>query len=221
MTKEEKKEYDRQRYLLNKETIKEQTKQYQKNNKEKTKQKTRRYYKNNTEKVKLQNKKYYSENKTTLNEKRKTYLETNDVKIKAQQKEYRKLNKEKLKNKLNLYRKERIASDPLYRLTSNIRGLIKNSIKQKNFKKNSKTIEILGCSFNEFRLHIESQFESWMNWDNHGAYNLDGERTWNIDHIIPMASAQTEEDVVRLNHYTNLRPLCSKENNEKGKKERA
>jgi len=33
--------------------------------------------------------------------------------------------------------------------------------------------------------------------------------TWDLDHIIPISSAQTEEDVYRLSHYTNLRPLCS------------
>lgn len=31
----------------------------------------------------------------------------------------------------------------------------------------------------------------------------------NYDHIIPMSCAKTEEDVIRLNHYTNLQPLCS------------
>jgi hypothetical protein len=51
-----------------------------------------------------------------------------------------------------------------------------------------------------------------MNWDNKGNPK-DGiiglNKTWDIDHIIPLSSATCEEDLIRLNHYTNLQPLCS------------
>lgn len=33
-----------------------------------------------------------------------------------------------------------------------------------------------------------------------------------LDHIVPLASAKTEEDVIRLNHFTNLRPMWAKDN---------
>lgn len=51
-----------------------------------------------------------------------------------------------------------------------------------------------------------------MNWDNYGKYNGTINFGWDIDHIIPLCNAKTEEDVIRLNHYTNLQPLCSKVN---------
>jgi hypothetical protein len=51
-----------------------------------------------------------------------------------------------------------------------------------------------------------------MNWNNHGN-PIDGiytiNKTWDIDHIIPLSSAKTEEDIIKLNHYTNLKPLCT------------
>ncbi len=51
-----------------------------------------------------------------------------------------------------------------------------------------------------------------MTWENKGNPK-DGihepNKTWDIDHIIPTSTAITEEDVIRLNHYTNLQPLCS------------
>jgi len=51
-----------------------------------------------------------------------------------------------------------------------------------------------------------------MNWDNKGLYNGNFEYGWDVDHIIPLSSAKTEEEIIRLNHYSNLQPLCSKIN---------
>ena len=51
-----------------------------------------------------------------------------------------------------------------------------------------------------------------MSWDNYGKYNGLLNYGWDIDHIIPVSSSKTEEDIIRLNHYTNLQPLCSKIN---------
>ena len=55
-------------------------------------------------------------------------------------------------------------------------------------------------------------FEPWMNWENKGLYNGKLNYGWDIDHKIPVSSATTEEELVKLNHYTNLQPLCSKIN---------
>jgi hypothetical protein len=79
----------------------------------------------------------------------------------------------------------------------------------KGIKKNSKTEQILGCTFQEFKQYLESKFESWMSWDNYGLYNGQPEYGWDIDHIIPNSKGKTKEDVIRLNHYSNLQPLCS------------
>ena len=73
-----------------------------------------------------------------------------------------------------------------------------------------KTEEILGCSFEEFKIYLESKFEPWMTWNNRGLYNSSKlNYGWDIDHKIPLASAETEEEIIKLNHYTNLQPLCS------------
>lgn len=79
-------------------------------------------------------------------------------------------------------------------------------------KKNNKTEIILGCSFEEFKLYLESKFEDWMNWENRGLYNGEFNYGWDIDHIIPLSIAKSEEELIKLNHYTNLQPLCSKIN---------
>ncbi len=51
-----------------------------------------------------------------------------------------------------------------------------------------------------------------MTWENRGLYNGEFNYGWDIDHIIPISFAKTEEDIIKLNHYTNLQPLCSKIN---------
>ena len=51
-----------------------------------------------------------------------------------------------------------------------------------------------------------------MTWENKGLYNGELNYGWDIDHIIPVSSGKTEDDMIKLNHYTNLQPLCSKIN---------
>ena len=116
------------------------------------------------------------------------------------------------KDCLNFIDRERRANDSLYKLRCNTRHSIREAIKRNNFNKKSKTSDILGCSFNDFKLYLESKFEPWMNWNNYGKYNGELNYGWDIDHIIPVSSAVNEEEIIKLNHYTNLQPLCSRIN---------
>jgi hypothetical protein len=175
------------------------------------------YRKKNIEKKKEQNKLYYQSTK----EKRKNYYEENKNKIIKQNKKYREENKDKIsktkkkyreenKNEINKYFRDRRKNDIIFKISSNLRSNISLSIKKLN--KKSKTELILGCSFEEFKLYLESKFESWMTWDNYGLYNGELNYGWDIDHIKPVSSAKTISELIGLNHYTNLQPLCSKVN---------
>ncbi len=114
--------------------------------------------------------------------------------------------KEKTKIDFN----ERMKTDNLFALKTKISKNIRKYISKKGFIKKSKTTEILGCSYEEFLNHLESLFEPWMNWENKGLHERGRfNYGWDIDHIIPLSSAKTEEEVIKLNHYTNLQPLCS------------
>jgi len=83
-----------------------------------------------------------------------------------------------------------------------VHGAFKRGTNQ--FRKEAKTEKILGCTIEEFRLYIESQFTKRMTLENHGE--------WHLDHILPLATAKTKEDIIRLNHYTNFQPLWAKDN---------
>lgn len=106
--------------------------------------------------------------------------------------------------------KSSLKLDPIKSLANRTRLLIAVSIKRNGFTKKSKAGNILGCSWEKFAAHIESQFVDGMSWANRSL--------WHIDHIIPSSSAKSESDVYKLNHFTNLRPLWAKENMSKGAK---
>lgn len=107
-------------------------------------------------------------------------------------------------------KQSRLLVDPLFKLRGNISCNIRNSMKTKKFRKKSRTVDILGCSFDDFKVHIEQQFPRDMNWDNSGL--------WQYDHIIPISSATSEEELLRLNHYTNFQPLWEEDNRIKSNK---
>lgn len=116
------------------------------------------------------------------------------------------------KKRNNIYYKK-LKSDKLFRIKHNIKTGLRRCLSENGYKKdNKKTTDILGCSLNEFREYIESKFELWMTWDNYGIYNGEFNYGWDIDHVIPISSAKTEEDIIKLYHFSNLQPLCSKIN---------
>lgn len=115
-------------------------------------------------------------------------------------------NKDKRREYQNNYSTERLKTDILFKLKRNIRIRINKFLKNK--KDNSSNV--VGCSPNYLKEHLEKQFNNGMSWDNYG--------NWHIDHIIPLSSAKTEEDIYKLCHYTNLQPLWAEDNLKKSNK---
>ena len=168
------------------------------------------------EAISVRNKKAYEKNKLWHLQ----YIENHKKERKEYHKKWHSLNnpkqekdQEKIKeikrSKKNEYQKNRKKTDNLYRLKCNFRSYFSNMLKNKGFKKKLKTNEILGCTYINFKEHLKSLWEPWMTWDNYGLYNGTENYGWDIDHIIPISSAVTEEEILKLNLYSNLQPLCS------------
>ena len=155
-------------------------------------------------------KEYLEKNKDKVKEKNKKFNARIDVKERRSKysKEYREANLDIMRKKA-LEKQATNRKNPIYKLKESIRNSIRNSFKKCGIVKNTNISNILGCSFDEFKQYLESKFEPWMNWENRGFYNGEFNYGWDIDHIIPIKFAKTEEDIIRLNHYTNLQPLCS------------
>jgi hypothetical protein len=151
---------------------------------------------------------------------KKNYNENSDKRIKSSKDWYSK-NKEKKHQeilernrkwrKLNpSYTSDRKKIDPTFKLIVNLRRRIKRFLDLKNLTKKNKTSEIVGCDNFFLKIYIENKFTDGMSWDNQGQ--------WHIDHIIPLSSAKTEEELYKLCHYTNLQPLWAKDNLAKSNK---
>lgn len=98
-------------------------------------------------------------------------------------------------------------SNPLAVMQSRLSRLHRHALSQVNAIKRSRTFDQLGYSVFDFVAHIERQFLKGMGWHNMS--------DWQIDHIIPIVQAKTEDDVIALNQLSNLRPMWAKENNAK------
>jgi len=101
------------------------------------------------------------------------------------------------------YRRHKRQTDPLCKLRDSLRFRIWSALKTK-YSKNKRTVELLGADIYTVKTFLESKFDKGMNWQNHGK--------WHIDHIIPLSSAKTQDELERLCHYTNLQPLWASEN---------
>lgn len=200
----------RMSYIKNKDRITEQNKKYREKNPEVVKARRDAWYQENKERIA----EVRRENAESLRQKSQAYREKNREKVLAQKRVHMKLynanNKEKVRESKRKTLKIRRETDSLYRLKRNTATLIRMKLNSGGYKKQSRTHEILGCDWDFFKFHMERQFLKGMSWENRS--------DWHIDHILPASSARNEEEAIRLNHFTNLRPMWAAENIAKSNK---
>lgn len=177
-------------------------KELRKKNLEKNKLYFQEYYKQNKELIKNNQKNKYIQNRSEKIEYQKKYSELNKDKIRDYKKDYYNENKNSIREYKRNYQNERRKNDSIFKLKYSVSRMIRRCLKVKGISKNSKSVDILGCDIQTFKLYLESLFTVEMSWENYGTF-------WDIDHIVPLSTAQTEDDVLKLNHYTNLQPLNS------------
>jgi len=156
-------------------------------------------------------KKYKQNHKKEHNEYNKQYRREHE-KTRIYQKEYNKkyrlehvIDKEIINEKQRNFRK-----NPINRLISNYRNIVWSALKRN--VKSAHTIELLGCSVENFKIHLENKFTKGMTWKNYGK--------WHVDHIRPCASfdLSKKEEQFKCFNYKNLQPLWATENLEKNDK---
>ncbi len=166
---------------------------------------------------------YYKKHREEILNKMSSYYQKNKNDIQKRRKINRELNKEELnmkarlrnkKNRKNISKRENIRfhSDNLFKIKKQIRTNIRVCFQKKGYRKMCKTKDILGCSFDYFYSYLLDTFKN-----NYG-YEWDKKEPVHIDHIIPLATAKTEEDVIKLCHYSNLQLLKAQDNLQKSAK---
>lgn len=167
---------------------------YRLKHQEKHKQYMKEYYQNNKEKINKQNKIWREEHKEQKCKMDKIY---------------------RIKNRkiLNEKNRQRRLQDPVYDLKCKVREVIKNVFRRTTIKSNS-IEELCGCDALTLKRHLVNTFEKnyKIKW------NDDYIKIVHVDHIIPLATANTTEKVKELCHYTNLQLLKAEDNLEKKNK---
>lgn len=144
---------------------------------------------------------------------RKYHRDYNKQRSQKLRDEQRKLNPpripmgKELREKLKLERrKQRMKTDPQYRLQTRLRKRLKKALVAQKTKKNNKFQELLGCSNEQLKVFLESKFQPGMTWDNYGK--------WHVDHILPLSRVNLtiSEELHKVAHYSNLQPLWAKDN---------
>lgn len=144
-----------------------------------------------------------------------SYYNRNRKEMRMKQAEYSRNNKKSInKRKLETERVRRL-DDPLFRLNKSIKCQLRQALTGARLYGNLSRLNIIaGISSLNLVNYLHSTFE-----ENYGM-----PRAWinlkevEIDHIIPISTAKTEENVKRLNHYTNLQLLFKEDNQAKGTK---
>lgn len=113
-------------------------------------------------------------------------------------------------------RAKRLKNDTQYRIRFMLSNGIRYAIKMQRGRKAFKTETLLGCSVQEFRQHIESQWQSGMNWENWGRTR----GSWQLDHKRPLSSFDLSDPLQQrvCFHFTNYQPLWQPDNIRKGAK---
>ena len=149
--------------------------------------------------------------KICLNLNKKVRYQNDEIKLKEsnRKKEHYLNNKEVIIEKTKVYKRKSRQNIEI-RLRDNLRNRLNQAIKKG--QKSGSAVNDLGCSIEEFKVYLESQFQPGMNWDN---WTRDG---WHIDHknAISKFDLTKAEELKKACHYSNLQPLWAVDNFTKG-----
>jgi len=171
----------------------------------------RNYKKNNSKKIQeyyLQNQENYKQYRKSKKDLTKVYMKEYYLNNLEKRKKYLESTKQERNLKRNISEKKRRNSDSLFKLKIYVRNRIGFYLKKNTFTKRNNTFKIVGCTPEDLKSYLEERFIGNMSWDNYGE--------WHIDHKIPLSSANTEEELYKLCHFTNLQPMWAVENIKKG-----
>jgi hypothetical protein len=191
---------------IHKKEIQEQNKAYHQEHKVERKEYQKIYSQIHKKSIKERKKNYYQKNKEKLNKQKKRYKEEHKKEIALMNKKYYKTHKKNITKRV----KNKCKIDINFKLTRYLRSRLNQALKKNS--KSKHTMELLGCSVDFLKKHLESKFTKDMTWNNYGK--------WHIDHIIPCARFDLSKasEQKKCFNWENLQPLWAVDNLRKGRK---
>lgn len=180
---------------------KEKAKEYRATHREQQRMREQEWRDRNREHYRRKQNEYYHKNKDKNKEWHKKWRDSHKEQIKESSKKYREENREKI----NQSHIERLHNDPIYKMKEQTRNMLRYALRSKGYHKSSRSADILGCDLDFFCKYL------FKTWEKNYGKPWNGE-PYHIDHIVPLAIAKTEKDVIRLCHYTNLQLLTPEDN---------
>lgn len=169
----------------------------------------REWYTKNAEKKIEYSKQWSDNNQNKARSYKRKYYYKNSEKMNETSIEWSKNNKERHVQHVVKSTKKRYKNDVMFRLAHHVRRGVQRVADAVKKEKELRSLEYLGCSLEEFKLHIESLWVEGMSWNNHGE--------WHIDHKIPLSwFIKNSDNPWEANHYLNLQPLWAEDNFRKG-----
>ena len=172
------------------------------------------YYERHKDKLKKRSRLFYLENRERVLKREKIYqIKNKDKKSEYDAKRFQKIYQSVKKQRIsycNKWRRKKYKEDVGYK----IRTVLRNRFKQAF--KNGKFVDSQGCTMDELKIYLQSQFQDGMNWGNYGCQ----EGQWSIDHIYPLSKFDLTKESERMKafHYSNLQPLWHRDNLRKSNK---
>ena len=165
--------------IQNKDKLTTYAKEYYNNNKNIILEKTKKYKKEYNKLEMVKNKRRERNARKYVKEKRKEYNQQYRNNNKEKIKQYNQNNKIEINGKALKQQNSRYANDVTYRTIKKLRARLRIALKSQNATKDIKTLDLLGCSIEEFKIYMQSKFKDGMHWGNNTMHG------WHIDHIKP------------------------------------
>ena len=152
-----------------------------------------------------------------VNRRQRLYYSTHSESEKASSRKWYSNNKARVRKWRIGKTKERYWSDGIYRLSSRLRSRLRGAMRGKKSGEGGSTFRRLGYS--PIELYTSLCYGGPMPCPGLCGKMLSGiEHDTEIDHVIPLATAKTEDEIYDLFRMSNLRLMCSSCNNHRPRK---
>jgi hypothetical protein len=206
----------RRYYVKNAELLKARTRTYQREHREQKRQYDREWARKNHDRHIANKREWAEKNREKIRVQKNEARARNPEKYRATAKKWRDAcspeSRETARRGKRNFMSRRLSTDPVFNTFQRIRRRLLSALH--GLDKSKCTAELLGCSKDELRAHIESLFLPGMSWEGVGRHGI------HIDHIVPCSWFDLSDPVEQKQcfHYTNLRPLWAWDNRSKSDK---